>query len=93
MDEPIAESVEEPLPKVEPEPVKVGTEIIVFVNGEAVTLSGKDQYIFVDIFERITFDLTESKGRAIATLVNGEEAQFTEVLSHGDKGDLYWKEN
>ena len=47
----------------------------------------------VDIFDRITFDLTQSRGRAIATLVNGREAQFTEVLSHGDKVDLYWKEN
>jgi hypothetical protein len=68
-------------------------EIIVFVNGEPVPLTGKDEYIFVDIFDRITFDLNQSRGRAIATLINGRDAQFTEVLSHGDKVDLYWKEN
>ncbi|MBE5887785.1 MAG: cell division protein FtsA [Lachnospiraceae bacterium] len=67
--------------------------IVVFVNGEPVPLTGKDEFIFVDIFDRITFDLTQSRGRAIATLVNGREAQFTEVLSHGDKVELYWKEN
>lgn len=75
------------------QPVNAGKEIIVFVNGEPVPLTGKEEYIFVDIFDRITFDLTQSRGRAIATLVNGREAQFTEVLSHGDKVDLYWKEN
>ncbi len=75
------------------EPAMTGKEIVVFVNGEPVPLTGKDEYIFVDIFDRITFDLTQSRGRAIATLVNGREAQFTEVLSHGDKVELYWKEN
>ncbi len=75
------------------EPAPVGKEIVVFVNGEPVPLSGKDEYIFVDIFDRITFDLTASQGRAIATLVNGRDAQFTEVLSDGDKVELYWKEN
>lgn len=67
--------------------------IVVFVNGEPVPLSGKDEYIFVDIFDRITFDLNSGRGRAIATLVNGREAQFTEKLHHGDKVELYWKEN
>ena len=70
-----------------------GTSIVVFVNGEPVTMTGKDEYIFVDIFDRITFDLAASRGRAIATLVNGRDAQFTEKLSHGDKVELYWKEN
>lgn len=70
-----------------------GHEIIVFVNGEAVPLTGKDEYIYVDIFDHITFDLNAGRGRAIATLINGREAQFTETLSHGDKIELYWKEN
>ena len=70
-----------------------GTEIIVFVNGESVPLSGKTEYIFVDIFDRITFDLQAGRGRAIATILNGRDAQFTEKLAHGDKIELYWKEN
>lgn len=69
-----------------------GTEIIVFVNGEAVPMNGKDEYIFVDIFDRITFDLNAGKGRAIATILNGRDALFTEQLHHGDRVELYWKE-
>ncbi|MBO5097363.1 MAG: cell division protein FtsA, partial [Agathobacter sp.] len=80
------------VPAKEPAPQE-DKGIVVFVNGEPVPLTGKDEFIFVDIFDRITFDLTQSRGRAIATLVNGREAQFTEVLSHGDKVELYWKEN
>jgi len=71
----------------------VAEDIVVFVNGEAIPLSGKSEYIYVDIFDSITFDLTAGGGRAIATLLNGREAQFTEKLSHGDKIELYWKEN
>ncbi len=67
--------------------------IVVTVNGEAVELSGKESYIFVDIFDRITFDLQAGRGRAIATLINGREAQFSEELHDGDKIELYWKEN
>ena len=73
--------------------IPAGNEITVFVNGEPVPLSGKTDYIFVDIFDRITFDLQAGRGRAIATILNGRDAQFTERLSHGDKIELYWKEN
>ena len=55
--------------------------------------TGKKDYIFVDIFDRITFDLTKGGGRAIATLVNSKEAAFSEKLHDGDQVDLYWKEN
>ena len=67
--------------------------IVVTVNGEAVEMMGKESYIFVDIFDRITFDLTAGKGRAIATLINGEDAEFSQPLHDGDRIDLYWKEN
>ena len=54
---------------------------------------GKDSYIFVDIFDRITFDLQAGRGRAIATLINGRDAQFSEQIFDGDQIELYWKEN
>ena len=65
----------------------------VTVNGERVDLIGKKSYIFVDIFDRITFDLTAGRGRAIATLVNGKNAEFSQELHDGDRIELYWKEN
>lgn len=67
--------------------------ITVIVNGEPVELSGKDTYIFVDIFTHISFDLQAGKGRAIATVINDRDAQFSEELHEGDKIELYWKEN
>lgn len=67
--------------------------ITVIVNGEPVELSGKDTYIFVDIFTHIPFDLQAGKGRAIATVINGRDAQFSEELHEGDQIELYWKEN
>ena len=67
--------------------------ITVIVNGEPVELSGKDTYIFVDIFTHISFDLQAGKGRAIANVINGRDAQFSEELHEGDQIELYWKEN
>lgn len=70
-----------------------GSLCTVTVNGETVELTGKDSYIFVDIFDRITFDLNAGRGRAIATMVNGEDAEFAQPLHDGDRIELYWKEN
>lgn len=67
--------------------------VTVIVNGEPVELSGKDTYISVDIFTHISFDLQAGKGRAIATVINGRDAQFSEELHEGDQIELYWKEN
>ena len=67
--------------------------ITVTVNGEQVALLGKEKYIFVDIFDRITFDLNAGGGRAIVTMLNGREAQYNEEISDGDNIELYWEEN
>ena len=67
--------------------------VTVIVNGEPVELYGKDTYIFVDIFTHISFDLQAGKGRAIATVINGRDARFSEELHEGDQIELYWKEN
>ncbi len=69
-----------------------GRVVTVLVNGERVELFGKDNYIFVDIFDRITFDLNAGGGRAIKTMLNGRDAQYTEMIQDGDKIDLYWDE-
>ncbi len=64
----------------------------VWVNEEKVTLTGKKDYIFVDIFDFYDFDLNDSRGRAIITLVNGKTAEFMAPLKKGDKITLDWKE-
>ncbi|MCI6242868.1 MAG: pilus assembly protein PilM [Agathobacter sp.] len=69
------------------------TICVVTVNGETVELIGKESYIFVDIFDRITFDLNAGHGRAIVTMVNGMTAEFSQPLHDGDRVEVYWKEN
>lgn len=64
----------------------------VLINGQQVRLEGKEQYIFVDIFDFYPFDLNAGMGRAVITKLNGKDAQFTAVLKDGDRIELGWKE-
>ena len=70
-----------------------GNAVLVYINGQPVKLTGKPQYIFVDIFDFYEFDLTASNGRAIITNLNGENASYSAVLKTGDTIELRWKEN
>ena len=70
-----------------------GSMVLVYINGQPVKLTGKPQYIFVDIFDFYEFDLTASNGRAIITNLNGENASYSAVLKTGDTIELRWKEN
>lgn len=67
--------------------------LLVYINGQPVRLTGKPQYIFVDIFNFYEFDLSASNGRAIITTLNGENASYSAVLKSGDTIELKWKEN
>ena len=84
---------ESPEEKEEEAPEKPEGSVTVMVNGESVTMTGKQNYIFVDVFDWYSFDLSAGQGRAIATLVNGKEAEFSQPLANGDNIELYWKEN
>ena len=84
---------ESPEEKEEEAPEKPEGSVTVMVNGESVTMTGKQNYIFVDVFDWYSFDLSAGKRRAIATLVNGKEAEFSQPLANGDNIELYWKEN
>lgn len=66
--------------------------IQVVVNGNEIVLTGKREYIFVDLFDAITFDLNASNGRAIVTTVNGDDASYMQKLNHGDVIEIYWEE-
>ncbi|MDO4512973.1 MAG: cell division FtsA domain-containing protein, partial [Lachnospiraceae bacterium] len=56
------------------------TTMVVVVNDEPVTLRGKTDYIFVDVFDRIDFDLSKPRGTGIVTRLNGRDAQYMEPL-------------
>lgn len=68
-----------------------GNSLVVYINQQPVCLSGKQNYIFVDIFDFYEFDLTASAGRAVITKLNGKNAQFSAALADGDQIELGWQ--
>ncbi|MDD6194365.1 MAG: cell division FtsA domain-containing protein [Lachnospiraceae bacterium] len=66
--------------------------IHVTVNGETVFMTGKKDYIFVDIFNVIDFDIHASAGRPVVTKINGERCSYTAALHENDVVDVYWEE-
>ncbi|RKM62718.1 cell division protein FtsA [Butyrivibrio sp. XB500-5] len=77
----------------EQEPVKniLAHDLHIFVNNDAVTLHGKADYIFVDIFDAIDFDLSKPNGRSIVTTLNGATPDYMQAIHEGDKIEVYWK--
>jgi len=64
----------------------------VTVNGKNIILTGKKDYIFVDVFDYIDFDLNSPKGKQVVTLHNGDTAQYMSPLEAGDVLEIYWKD-
>ena len=79
------------MPAFEPPKRVVTRDLHVVVNGEAVTLHGKSEYIFVDIFDVINFDLSTPNGRSIVTNVNGATPDYMQPIHEGDKIEVYWR--
>ncbi len=75
----------------EEEAPKVPVDLMVIVNKLPVTLRGKSEYVFVDIFDFINFDLKASAGRSIVTVLNGRTPSYMEPLKDGDVIEVYWK--
>lgn len=65
--------------------------MVIIVNKSPVVMEGKPMYTFVDIFDYIDFDTSKMQGSALITLVNGNDAKYTQQLFDGDKIDIYWK--
>ncbi|MCM1049886.1 MAG: rod shape-determining protein [Clostridiales bacterium] len=66
--------------------------IQVTVNDEQIRLEGKAEYIFVDVFDYIDFDLSVPKGSGIVTKLNEKDAQYMEPIHSGDVIKIYWKD-
>ena len=76
-----------------PEEKKDPVERSVFVNGELIVMHGKPEYVFIDVFDYIDFDLSDSRGRAIITKVNDKNAFYTQTLDEGDEIEIRWEES
>lgn len=66
--------------------------ITVTVNQENYVLVGKDNYIFVDIFDCIPFDLNAGAGRELIMTLNGERPSYMQDIHDGDIIEIYWQE-
>ncbi len=75
----------------EKKPEEDDDKIIVIVNNKPIVMKGKKNYTFVDIFDYIDFDTSRMYGTAIVTLVNGEDAQYTQEIFNGDKIEVFWR--
>ena len=80
----------EPLTNEANQSLAEGT-VHVTVNGSQVFMSGKKEYVFVDVFQYIEFDLSKPQGSGIVTRLNGRDAQYLETIHSGDVIDIYWK--
>ena len=72
-------------------PGKMPHGITIFVNNQPVKLSGKTDYILVDLFQFYDFDLSKPKGVVVLKL-NGNKGDYTAPLKEGDKVELYWED-
>ncbi|MBQ9141394.1 MAG: cell division protein FtsA, partial [Lachnospiraceae bacterium] len=66
-------------------------DMVVIVNKQPIVLRGKKEYVFVDVFDYINFDLRSTGGKSIVTEINGRPAQYMETLKEGDVIDIYWR--
>ena len=77
-----------------PSPLPPQEQILlqVIVNKRPVVLTGKKSYVFVDVFDAISFDLNAGNGRSIVTKLNGETTAYTALLQDGDVIEIYWED-
>ena len=62
------------------------------MNGNELRLEGKSEYVFVDVFDHIDFDLQNVKGRRLITTRNGHKAEYMETLDSGDVISIRWED-
>ena len=66
------------------------SSIEVVVNQEKIMLSGKETFVFVDIFDYIEFDRTQPKG-TLVTKINHQKAAYMDPIKQGDYIEIYWQ--
>ena len=82
--------------KSEPENVeevkeqKLPVSIGVLVNHSPVTLKGKAEYVFVDVFDYIDFDTSKVQGKELITTLNGVKAEYLQSIKNGDIIEIRW---
>ena len=86
-------------PQAEEEPVKDArtkikietVDLPIKINGKNMVLSGKKDYIFVDIYNLIDFDPNAGNGRPLVIRINGEKCGYADELHANDEVECYWQ--
>ncbi len=71
---------------------EVSVDVNITINGEVKKLTGKKDYIFVDVFNLIDFDPNAGGGRHVVTKINGNVCGYADPLKEGDVVEVYWEE-
>lgn len=66
-------------------------DLHITVNGKSIILSGKANYVFVDIFEKYDFDLRSVRGTRIVQKIDDKEVDSFTPLHTGAKVEIYWE--
>lgn len=69
----------------------ISKTIVVTANQKNYTLSGKNSYVFVEIFDVMQFDTTTVQGEELVMLLNGRKAEHFDELHDGDQIEIYWR--
>lgn len=70
---------------------KKETTIVVLANQKQYTLSGKETYVFAEIFDVIHFDTSTVRGTELVMLLNDKKADPFDELHNGDNISIYWR--
>lgn len=66
-----------------------GEVVTVTLNGKKINLTGKKQYIFVDVLNHMEMAPAAHTSPPVLRL-NGAAARFTDALEEGDSVEIYW---
>ena len=71
--------------------IKIETvDMPININGKDMILSGKKDYIFVDIYNLIDFDPNAGNGRPLVIRINGVKCGYADELHPNDKVECFW---
>ncbi len=84
---------ESDLDEEEEKPEAPARDITVMINNTPVTLSGKANYIFVDVLDKYKFDMSSLRGELVQRINGRTVHDFMGRIHDGDKLTLKWSED
>lgn len=70
---------------------QIKKKVRITINEEHIELTGKTQYILVDVLDFYYFDTTVAKGANLVLKINDKMAEFTSSIQDGDEIFMFWE--